>query len=119
MDPQARVTFVAAYSRVLSHAWSSDEFTERLLDQPKQVLNENGLETPADAAVEIVRARDSDPDLATQIALWESGFATGRFVLYVPDMPQINTQDLWDSDLDSMAGGAGACCCCSPCSSCS
>ncbi|NKE61451.1 hypothetical protein FXN61_33700 [Lentzea sp. PSKA42] len=119
MDPRAKATFISAYTRVLSQAWSSDEFTERLAREPRVVLGENGLDTPADAEVEIIRSRDADPDLEAQITLWGNGFSSGRYVLYVPDMPQIDTRELSEEDLDAVAGGADTCCCCCPCSSCS
>lgn len=119
MDPQERMAFIDAYTRVLSQAWSSEEFSERLVREPGVVLRENGFEVPVDAEIEIVRSRDADPDLEAQITLWRNGFDSGRFVLYVPDMPQIGMRELSDEDLESVAGGADTCSCCCPCSSCS
>jgi hypothetical protein len=119
MDPRSKATFISAYTRVLTQAWSSDEFAHRLVRDPRAVLHENGLVTPVGAQVEIVRSRDADPDLEAQITLWDNGAASGRYVLYVPDMPQIETRELSEEDLDAVAGGGDTCCCCCPCCSCS
>jgi len=118
MDPRAKAAFISGYTKILTQAWSSDEFAARLVGDPVTVLAENGLEVPAGARVEIVRSRDAEPDLEAQIALWADGAATGRYVLYVPDTPVIETRELSENDLDAVAGGGDTCCCCCPCCSC-
>jgi len=118
MDPRSKAAFISGYTRVLTRAWSDDDFARRLRAQPQAVLAENGLPTGAGTVVEIVRSRDADPDLEAQIALWDTGAATGRYVLYVPDMPQVETRELSEADLEAVAGGADTCCCCCPCCSC-
>lgn len=116
-DSRERYAFIGAYTRILSQAWSSEEFTERMVREPRTVLAENGLDTPADAVIEIARSRDAGPDLEAQITLWHNGFSSGRYVLYIPDMPQIDTREISEEDLDAVAGGADGCSCCCPCSS--
>ncbi len=117
MEAGERAEFIGAYTRVLSQAWSSEEFGERMRREPRAVLSEHGLPTPADAEIEIVRARDAGPDLEAQITLWRNGLTSGKYVLYVPDMPQVDARELSEEDLDAVAGGADSCCCCCPCSS--
>jgi len=118
MDPRSKATFISAYTKVLTQAWSNDEFARRLMAEPRAVLAEQGLETAAGSQIEIIRSRDADPDLEAQIALWCEGATTGHYVLYVPDMPQIETKELSEEDLDAVAGGSDTCCCCCPCCSC-
>jgi len=116
MDARSKAVFVASYTRVLNQAWSSEEFVQRLESDPQSVLAENGLATVVGSTVAIERGRAADPDLDAQISLWEHGHVTGRYVLYVPNTPQICATELIESDLDSIAGGAGdSCCCCNPC----
>lgn len=115
MDHIARTAFITAYTSVLSEAWSSDEFAERLEAAPQSVLAEHGLATVTGAAISIVRSRDAGPDLDAQVALWERGHATGEYVLYVPHTPQICVTELADIELDGVAAGSAGCCCCNPC----
>ena len=116
MDPRSKTAFIASYTKVLNQAWSSNEFMRRLEAEPQSVLAENGLATVVDGTVVIRRTREGEPDLDAQISLWDLGHATGQYVLYVPNTPQISTLELSEADLDDVAGGTGdACCCCNPC----
>lgn len=116
METDERAAFVNGYTKILTAAWSSEEFSLRLETDPVSVLVENGLAVEADAHVEIVRSRDGDPDLRAQLHLWEVGRQWGHYVLYVPDLPQLEVRDLGDEELDGLAGGGGGgSYCCSPC----
>jgi hypothetical protein len=106
--------FIDCYTRLLTQVWSSEEFSRRLDDDPGSVLSETGLETSPSATLEIVRDGVADADLGRQIDLWSQGFSTGRFVLHVPRLPQLDVRELSDADLGDLAGGASTCCC-SPC----
>jgi hypothetical protein len=123
MDPQERAEFVDAYTRLLITAWSSEEFASRLDSDPATALRESGIELPAGASVELVRtipAGESDGSLDVQIEAWERGAESGHYVLHVPDTPQVDTAELSEGDLDSIAAGDGYyCCCCCPCCCCS
>lgn len=83
MDTAEKARFINGYTRILTQAWSSAEFERRLVADPRAVLAENGLTTPAGAGVEIMRL-SADPDLDAQITLWEDGAITGYYVLHVP-----------------------------------
>jgi hypothetical protein len=116
VDARSRSVFIASYTRVLNQAWSSAEYMKRLESDPHATLAESGLSTVVGSTVTIEHGRAADPDLNEQISLWEHGHATGRYVLYVPNTPQICTAELTEADLDAVGGGAGdSCCCCNPC----
>jgi hypothetical protein len=120
MDATARAKFVRSYTKVLTGAWADEDFAARLHHDPRDVLEENGFAVPANASIEIRRTIDGEGDLDKQVELWENGASSGTYVLYVPDVPQIEMSELSDAQLDAVAGGDGeACCCCtSPCCSC-
>jgi hypothetical protein len=117
MEPEDRAAFVDAYTKVLTSCWSSEDFAQKLENDPHAALAEGGLRVPAGAEVEIVRNVVGEPDLEQQIALWIEGGRTGRYLLHVPATPRIYTRELTDNDLGSVAGGSGgASCSCCPCS---
>jgi len=132
LSPSSKSEFVKAYTRALVTSWSSEEYAERLVSHPHEALAEVGLHIPADATVELVRTipeesghadgaaapahGGSSGHLDRQIALWEAGIETGRFVLHIPATPQVNTAELELDDLADVAGGLLCCCC--PCCSC-
>lgn len=122
MDPQERAEFVDAYTRLLITAWSSEEFASRLDADPAAALRESGIELPAGATVEVIRtipAGEHEGSLDVQVDEWERGVQSGHYVLHVPETPQVNTAELSEGDLDSIAAGDGYyCCCCCPCCSC-
>jgi hypothetical protein len=121
MSPHERAEFVNAYTRVLITAWSDDAFAARLDADPAAALRECGLEVPGTAAVEVVRAMaegEQESSLDVQIEAWVHGAETGHYSLYVPGTPEIDTAELTEADLDSIAAGLFACCCCCPCCCC-
>lgn len=118
MDTKERAAFVSSYTKVLTTAWSSEDFAARLEADPKPLLAEAGLRVPADARVQIVREVGGEPSLESQIALWEQGMSSHVYELHVPDVPQLDTQELSESDLMAVSGGdTYYCCCCCPCCS--
>jgi hypothetical protein len=118
MEPRERAAFVGAYTKVLTSAWSSERYAAWLTSAPSAALAEKGLEVPAGADVTIVREAIGDPDLETQVRMWENGKATGHYLLLVPSTPQIETRELSEADLAAASGGNTYCSCCSPCCSC-
>lgn len=103
--------FIVGYTRILTQAWSSEDFCERLASHPRQVLADNGLEIPRNTVVRIVRSSDAEPDLQAQIEMWQQGAVTGKYILHVPYLPQMDVSDLSDEELGDLAGGAAGCCC--------
>jgi len=119
MEPRERAAFVSAYTKILTAAWSNEDFAAKLNSQPTSALVEHGLTIPAGATVNIVREIGGEPDLETQVRLWEAGKASGRYELRVPSTPQIDTRELSEADLEAVSGGGNTyCCCCSPCCCC-
>jgi hypothetical protein len=118
MEPRERSAFVSAYTKVLTAAWSSDDYVAQLERNPRSALAEQGLELPADATVRIVREVGGDPDLEAQVSLWGAGKSTGVYELRVPSSPQIEDRELSEADLEAVSGGDSYCCCCSPCCTC-
>jgi len=121
MNPRERAEFVNAYTRVLITTWSDDAFADRLDTDPPAALRECGLDLPAGVRVQIVREiadGEQEGSLDVQIEAWEHGAETGQYSIYVPGTPQVETAELTESDLDSIAAGLYACCCCCPCCCC-
>ncbi|MFE3199311.1 hypothetical protein ACWGR4_26940 [Embleya sp. NPDC055664] len=125
MEPRDRAAFVRSYTKVLTAAWSDDEYASRLENDPRAALAEHGLELPAGASVRIIRNVEGEPDLDGQVTLWEAGTVSGTYELRVPNSPQIELRELSEADLESVAGGTietrddtTYCCCCSPCCCC-
>jgi len=85
-----RSAFLRGYARLLTSAWSSRRFTERLDADPRSALASCGLTVPdgADARIldETGWAAGLDPDAA--IDMWEDGYRTNTFCVFVPSTPQ-------------------------------
>lgn len=120
MDATERQEFVKGYTKILTNAWSDDSFADQLNANPKQVLSEYGLEVPAGASVEIVSSTAGDGNLDEQVEIWEKGEESGTYKLYVPEVPQVESGELSEAELDAVsgAGDVTVCCCCSPCCTC-
>src|SRR5579885_3583878 len=114
MDRQA---FVKGYTKILTNAWSDDTFKRELQDDPHSVLAEYGLSVPASATVDIVTTVAGEGSLDDQVQIWEQGESTGTDTLYVPDVPQVESGELSEAELDTVsgAGDVTVCCCCTPC----
>jgi hypothetical protein len=123
LNPKQRAEFVNSYTRSLISAWSSEEYSSKLARDPRAALAEAGIELPAGSTVDIVRAI---PDKAgpnegggvdIQVDLYERGLASGHFEFRIPEVPQVDTAELTESDLEGVAAGDINCCCC-PCCCC-
>ena len=117
MDTAERAQFVRGYTKVLTSAWSDEAFLSRLKSDPKDTLAEYGLDTKG-ATVNIVTEVKGEGSLDEQVELWDAGTKSGTIQLFVPEVPQIETEELSDEALDSVSGGDTYCCCCSPCCTC-
>jgi hypothetical protein len=114
-----RQEFVKGYTKVLTSAWSDEDYAARLQADPAAVVAEAGLEVPEGATVEIVASTGGEGDLDDQVKIWEEGLESGGpLKLYVPDVPQVEPGELSDAELEGVAGGTDYCCCCSPCCTC-
>lgn len=120
VNPAERKQFVSSYTKLLTTAWTNDDFIERLRSDPKSVLGEFNLEVPAGASVDIRSESEGEPNLDRAVSIWEEGQSSGVFRLYVPNEPQYESSELSESDLEAVVGGGtSACCCCSsPCCCC-
>jgi hypothetical protein len=121
--------FVQNYSRVMAMSWADDEYKDRLLQEPRQVLAEAGIAVPQNAQVNVITVASEEHGkgkIEDQIIMWEKGELTGTFDLLVPLKPVGWTPEnvaLTDEQLAAVAGGAEAmisisCCCCTPCCCC-
>lgn len=125
LSTQQRKSFVDSYSRAVLTSWADEAYVQRLQQDPRAALAEVNLDLPAGATIDVVRHEGTSVDqgsgdLSSQVALYEEGLRTGRFVLHFPETPQIDTSELDTSELTSVSAGTEYCCCCCPsCSSCS
>jgi hypothetical protein len=118
MTPEERDAFVRSYTEILTNTWSDESYENRLLDNPREVLQEAGLSVPANATIQIIRNIAGTGTLDDQVKLWEDGQTSGTFELYVPNTTQTAKVDVSETDLEAVAGGGDACCCCCPCCTC-
>jgi hypothetical protein len=123
MNAQERTEFVNAYTRALITAWSSEDFSHRLAQDPKTALTEVGLNIPAGAQVDLIRTipaeTGGDASIDTQVALWEAALSSGHYELHIPETPQVEMAELSEGDLDAVAAGIDISCrSCTPCCSC-
>jgi hypothetical protein len=117
MDAAERSQFVGGYTKLLTNAWSDEEFKKRLQSDPVRVLEEVGLTVPSGTSVHIEDSK-GEGNLDDQVKLWEEGLQSKNITLYVPNAPQIDTSELSEAELEGVAGGTSYCCCCSPCCTC-
>jgi hypothetical protein len=113
----------------MAMSWADDEYKDRLLQEPRQVLAEAGIAVPQNAQVNVITVASEEHGkgkIEDQIIMWEKGELTGTFDLLVPLKPVGWTPEnvaLTDEQLAAVAGGAEAmisisCCCCTPCCCC-
>lgn len=111
MDDARQTEIAAGYSRLVRAAWADEKLADRLASSPREVLSEFGLAVPATAEIRLVRPAPPQrgagaPLVETQLALWAEGQRSGIFELRVPQTPQLDTEELSEGDLATVAGGA-------------
>lgn len=135
-----RSTFLQSYSRLMVRSWASDEYFNKILDDPRSALNDVGIDVPSDAVINVIAVEPTgEGKLEDQLVRWELGEQTGTYDLILAKRPEdfdINDMALSDNELDVIAGGADLigddpgyyaedgggcstyCCCCTPCCCC-
>lgn len=111
MDTQDRTDFISGYTKLVLATWSDESLGDRLVSDPKSVLAQFGLNVPATASVTVVRQIPPDhgePDVDFQVRLWEKGLESGEFEMHVPETPQIDMEELSESELEGITGGRAA-----------
>lgn len=120
LSEQDRADFVGGYTRAVINAWSNEEFAATLESDAKAALAEVGIAIPDGATVQVDRSdpspeEESSRNIEQQVALYEQGQATGKYVFRIPSSPQVETEELSEQDLAGVSGGG---CCCCPCCCC-
>ena len=118
MDREARASFVAGYSKVLTQSWADADYRSRFMDNPGAVLAAEGVSVPDGLQIVVVTEVQEEGTLEDQIQLWEDGLSAGSAKLFVPDTPQMQDGELSDTQLEAVAGGGDCCCSCTPCCTC-
>jgi hypothetical protein len=119
LEAKEREEFVRAWGTILMKSWEDQDFKSRLRDDPRSVMQENGLAVQDDATINLVTPPETaGPDLELQINLYEEGLDSGTYLFYVQETTQLNTQEVSEQELEGVAAGS-ACsssvnsCCCS------
>ena len=84
-------TLQEAWGILVAHAWDDPDVERQLLEDPRQLLAERGLELPERLAIKVVRTDRVEPT---------------QGVLYLP-YPAPPAQELSDDELDAVNGGSG------------
>jgi hypothetical protein len=117
LEAKEREEFVRAWGTILMKSWEDDEFKARFHEDPKSVMDENGLEVQDDARINLEAPPEyAGPDLELQIQLYEEGRETGTYLFYVQEANVLRTQEISEAELEGVAAGAcsseASCCSC-------
>jgi hypothetical protein len=109
------------WARLTAHAWEDAAFKQQLLSNPKPILNEAGLAVPENFRVRIVEEGTSEAADVGNYTLTEESPNSFSLVMSIPPKPSdIQSGELSEAELESVAGGVGnICCCCTCCPCCS
>jgi len=110
-------SFVKGYTKILTNAWSDESFAQQLKSNPKPILAEYGLGVPDSASVDVVTSQGTEGSVDDQVRIWEEGESSGHYTLYVPAVPQVESGEMSEAELEGVAGAGdvSVCCCCCPC----
>jgi hypothetical protein len=106
--------FNERFGNLLLRAWTSEDYVDTLLSDPRRALAQVGLGVPI--TTEVVVERRSDPAgtgsedvgeavIRRQHQYWLRAVESGRLHLYVPEVPEVDLSEMEDSELDFIAGG--------------
>ncbi|GAA1716272.1 hypothetical protein [Propioniferax innocua] len=114
MTDAEREQFKKQYSDIMVTAWADDDFRRQLVEAPRDVLVDRGIEAPADATIEVVTegVATAEDGLETQLEAWEKGLTSGSIKLYVPKAPELDQKGLSPEELATVTGGYCCSCCC-------
>jgi hypothetical protein len=113
LDEGQRKDFIAGYTKLLTAAWSADDFDAfmaNLNGNPAGVTAEYGLPMPATGSIEIRTQSDGGESLDQAVELWEHG---GSYTMYV-----IHDDHIESVNLAEISGAGTYCCSCCPCCTC-
>lgn len=100
-----------AWSKIFAQAWSDPGFKQRLIADPKSVMQENGINTIGDHPVNVagfkVEVRENP---TAQVGAWHV-VGKGADATYIIDLPAKPSDELSDEQLASVAGASSCCCC--------
>lgn len=118
MDTVAQAQFVHNYSKLLVDVWTNKQDFAQLEKDPASILSKYGITIKPSAHVQLeengkVDASNATTGLAQQVAAWDQGHLTGKYILYIPKVPQIGIEPTTNALADTTY-----CCCCSPCCTC-
>ncbi len=94
-----------AWSKIIAKSWADDSFKTQLLDDPKPVLDEYGINDLDEYHVQVIEDPNAQP------GDWhiQGRGPTATYVVAIPPKPN---GELSDSELEGVAGAGCACCCC-------
>jgi hypothetical protein len=116
LDEGQRKDFIAGYTKLLTAAWSADDFDAFIATvtaDPAGVIGGYGLPMPAAGSIEIRTQGDGDESLDQAVELWELGLNGGTYTIYI-----IHDDDIESVNLAEISGAGTYCCSCCPCCTC-
>lgn len=91
------------FGQVIARSWSDDAYKARLIDTPREVFQEAGLELPADVHVTVVE-QPAEAAEGGKLSVIEQ--TDKQFVLTLPRPPaDVGDMELDDERLAAVAGG--------------
>jgi hypothetical protein len=117
LETKEREEFVRSWGTILMQSWEDEDFKRRLHEDPRVALAENGIQIHETAEIVLeVPPAGAGPDLDRQIDLYAQGRESGKYVFYVQESNQLETQEISERELEGVSAGACCssvlCCCC-------
>jgi hypothetical protein len=116
LDEGQRKDFIAGYTKLLTAAWSADDFNAFIATvnaDPAGVIGGYGLPMPTAGSIEILSQTDGGESLDQAVELWEKGLNGGSYTIYI-----IHDDDIESVNLAEISGAGTYCCSCCPCCCC-
>jgi len=88
MSPATSSDWIKDWGKIVSKAWSDENFKKRLISDPAAVLRESGLEVPPGVEVKVVENTDK--------------------LLHLTLPPKASSHELSETDISIIAGGMAA-----------
>jgi diadenosine tetraphosphate (Ap4A) HIT family hydrolase len=101
---ELELSFINSYSALLIGVWTSEAEAAKLAEDPAAYARAKGLPVSPGAVVRVDRTPHEGLFHKDEvIAAWTA--TPGVHVLYVPDTPVVDLDELEDADLDAVAAG--------------